>query len=534
TRVDPFTFTPRTYGMRISALRAYAHNVPKYYIQNFGTAASHPDTTEYAFFAQDSIRVFSRLAVNLGLRWDLQKFNTVGMESNPLWPGSGELPTDHNNISPRLGFALSLARERATVLRGGWGRFYTRVPSIYTATVETDNGLAQQHLFLSNTQAGDAAIFPEYPNPLVSCEVQASVCVANPSIAGKLTTEMSAFGTQFQMPYVDQGSLSLERDIGGGFAVAGTYLYVHGQHLIRARDANLPDPVVEEYPVFSADGSAFTGDYYQVASFGTWQKTRNIGCSYPPCLNDADRPIPQLDSVNVFESAAESVYHGFTLSVRRRMKAGFYFRLGYTYAKAIDNGQDALVAGRPATVQNSADPDSERGLSSTDQRQRFAVSWIYEPKFFHRDQPVLRALFNGWKLSSVTTIGSGRPVNAHTTGDSNRDGNDANDRLPGASRNSSIGPNYATTDLRLTRRLKATERWKLSLLVESFNLFNRENKRVDTTDDGFQSSAANFVLDDTLVNNHRYPAQFRLSNGFLRPNNAYAARQVQLSLRVSY
>ncbi|HEU5402731.1 MAG TPA: hypothetical protein VFU86_15325, partial [Terriglobales bacterium] len=132
------------------------------------------------------------------------------------------------------------------------------------------------------------------------------------------------------------------------------------------------------------------------------------------------------------------------------------------------------------------------------------------------------------------TIGSGRPVNAHVTGDANRDGNDSNDRLPGVRRNSATGPDYATTDLRLSRTLKSTERWKLSLLVESFNVFNRDNKRVDTTDDSFQSAAASFVLQDTTINNHRYPAQFRLSNGFLQPNNAYAPRQIQLSIRVSY
>ena len=97
-----------------------------------------------------------------------------------------------------------------------------------------------------------------------------------------------------------------------------------------------------------------------------------------------------------------------------------------------------------------------------------------------------------------------------------------------------MGPDYATTDLRLTRRLKATERWSLNLLVESFNVFNRDNKRVDVNDDGFLSSAGNFVLGDTTVNNHRYPAQFRLSSGFLQPNNAYAPRQVQVSIRVSY
>jgi len=62
------------------------------------------------------------------------------------------------------------------------------------------------------------------------------------------------------------------------------------------------------------------------------------------------------------------------------MTHGLYFRLGYTYAHAIDDGQDALVAGRPATVQNAYAPSSERGNSVTDQRNRFVFSYIYEPR----------------------------------------------------------------------------------------------------------------------------------------------------------
>lgn len=534
TRVNPFTFEPWTYGMQISPLRAYAHGVPKYYIQNFGTAESHPDTTEYALFAQDTVRLGNRVALSLGFRWDLQRFKESKLESNPLWPDSGRVPHDENNVAPRVGFAWSITNEPATVLRGGWGRFYTRIPSIYTSSVGTDNGLAQQHLFLRNAQYADYRDFPTYPDPLVSCELHAKSCDAPADIAGKLTTEMSSFAHEFQMPYVDQGSLSLERELPGRLAIAATYLYVHGQHLIRARDMNLPEPTVEDYPVFSEDGSTFTGEYMSLASFGTWQMTRSLSCAFPPCVNDAARLIPELDAINVFESAAESIYHGLTISARRRMNNGFYFRLGFTFAKAIDNGQDALVAGRPATVQNSAVPNDERGLSVTDQRHRFAFSWIYEPKFFHRDQPVLRAIFNGWKLSGVTTIGSGRPVNAHTVGDANRDGNDGNDRLPGVSRNSFTGPGYATQDLRISRRIKTALRWQVDLLVESFNLLNRNNERVDVNDDGFLSSAGEFVQETQVVGGRRYPAQFRLSGGFLKPNNAYAARQVQISIRARF
>jgi TonB dependent receptor-like, beta-barrel len=89
-RVDPWTFVPMRYGMQITPLRAYAHQVPRYYIQNFGSAISHPDSNEYSWFVQDTIRLGSRLAVSLGTRYDLQTFSTRDMRTNPLWPGSGK------------------------------------------------------------------------------------------------------------------------------------------------------------------------------------------------------------------------------------------------------------------------------------------------------------------------------------------------------------------------------------------------------------------------------------------------------------
>ena len=105
--------------------------------------------------------------------------------------------------------------------------------------------------------------------------------------------------------------------------------------------------------------------------------------------------------------------------------------LSYTFAHAIDDGQDALVAGRPATVQNSYAPSSERGSSVTDQRQRLAFSWVVAPRPFHRGHEWLGTVFNNWKMAGIATYGSGRPVNATVAGDANQDGNSTNDRLPG-------------------------------------------------------------------------------------------------------
>ncbi|HET7442486.1 MAG TPA: hypothetical protein VFJ47_14375, partial [Terriglobales bacterium] len=242
----------------------------------------------------------------------------------------------------------------------------------------------------------------------------------------------------------------------------------------------------------------------------------------------------QVGAINQYESAASSVYHGVTLSVQRRMSHGLYFRLAYTFAHAVDDGQDALVAGQPATVQNSYSPNSERGPSVTDQRHRLAFSWVMTPKPFDRYHPLLGKIFNDWKIAGVETVGSGRPFDGRVTGDLNQDGNDMNDRLPGVGRNAFLGPDYATTDMRLTRRIYAGDRIKLELMAESFNLLNRDNKRVQITDVGFLNSAGHFVKYDKRLGINHFPAYFASPSRFMTASDAYAPRQVQLGLKLIF
>jgi hypothetical protein len=353
-------------------------------------------------------------------------------------------------------------------------------------------------------------------------------------VASRLTSEISAFAPNFQTPFVHQASLTLERELAKRFAIGASNLYVHGQHLIRARDVNLPQPATLTYPVFDEEGAVFLDEFLDVESFATWQFLATVDCPFPLCINDVVRPLPGVGPINVFESAASSVYHGFTFSARRRMSSGFYFRLAYTFARAIDDTQDALVAGRPGVVQNSFATRAERGSSVTDQRHRFVVSWIYEPRWFHRDRPSLGRLFNDWKLAGVVTAGSGRPVNARTFGDANRDANSDNDRLPGVARNSFVGPDYATVDLRLSRRIVLRRKLKLDLTAEAFNTFNRANKRVEVNDDGFLTGAARFVQTDSVVNGLPFPAQYQRQAAFRRPTDAYAPRQVQFAARLTF
>ncbi|HKT88552.1 MAG TPA: TonB-dependent receptor, partial [Candidatus Sulfotelmatobacter sp.] len=367
-KVDPFTFQPREAGLQLTPLRAYAHEVPHYYLQNFGSATSHPDTNEYAAFAQDTVRVTNRLAVNVGARWDLQTFATKNLISNPLFPPSGKVPFQPFNFAPRAGLAYSIGDKRPLVVRAGYGIFYVRIPQIYNSIIQTENGITDSQVFLNNTQYWDHQVFPTYPNALVSCPLYAANCSLPDGFTEGVTHDVSAFAPNFVTPRVQQASVTLEKEIVDRTTVSISLLNVRGEHLIRALDVNLPQPTAMTYPIFDSTGSVFKNSYYTVDSFATWQFTRTLDCPWPPCINPLGRPIAQLGTIDEFQSAASSNYNGATLSINRRVARGSYLRLSYTYARAIDDGQDALVAGQPATVQNSYDPNAERGPSVTDQR----------------------------------------------------------------------------------------------------------------------------------------------------------------------
>jgi hypothetical protein len=531
--VDPFTFVPEHGGLALTPLRAWAHDVPRYYLQNFGNPVSHPDSNDYSVFAQDTVRATPHLTLSFGVRYDLQTFARTGMVRNPLWPAAGKMPVQAENFAPRAGIGYSLGTLRPLMVRAGFGIFFTRLPQIYESAVMGDNGVNNAFLSLDNSDSSQRPMFPGYPLPAFACPRGPVPCPIPDSLRPFATSDVAAFSPAFRTPRVQQGSLSLGRELPGGWNGQISYLYVRGMNMIRARDVNLPPPTYYSYPIYDPAGAKFQGGFYNVASFATWQTTQSISCPYPPCLNPLDRPISQLGAIDQFESAASSLYHGMTVSAGRRMSGGAFFRLAYTWAHAIDNGQDALVAGAPATVQNSYAPN-EKASSVTDQRHRLTVSAIEEPRSFALGSSFIDAIVNHWKISGTMTYGSGRPANATVSGDPNQDGNTTNDRLSGYARNAFLGPDYASVDVRLSRQLNFGPRIHLALTGESFNLLNRDNKRYGLSDNGYLNSSGQFVQFSQRAGGTYYPAYYQQPTSFMKPLSAFAPRQMQFSMRLNF
>ncbi len=204
-KVNAFTYVPQIGGLELTPLRAYAHAVPHYYIQDFGSAVTHPASNEYAAFLQDTIRVSSHLGLSLGVRYDLQTFSTKYLQSNPLWPDSGKVPFDPYNFAPRVGLSYSVGNDHPLVIRAGYGLFYTRIPQIYNSTIEKENGLTGNYLFLNNTNYYARQVFPQYPNPLVSCAPLSTSCSAPANLQQFVKADISCVLAQFPHPRSSPG-----------------------------------------------------------------------------------------------------------------------------------------------------------------------------------------------------------------------------------------------------------------------------------------------------------------------------------------
>jgi hypothetical protein len=75
---------------------------------------------------------------------------------------------------------------------------------------------------------------------------------------------------------------------------------------------------------------------------------------------------------------------------------------------------------------------------------------------------------------------------------------------------------------------------KLDFMAESFNLLNRDNQRVDITDNGFQTDVVQFLQTTKRIGFVKFPAYYQVPTSLTRATNAYAPREIQLALRLSF
>jgi len=209
-------------------------------------------------------------------------------------------------------------------------------------------------------------------------------------------------------------------------------------------------------------GAPFTTDPTTGASFQNWGAPE---CTATPSLCFAD-PTHTILQNNEYASVANAVYHGGILELKKRLSNRFMLLANYTYSKAIDDSTDF---NSDYAAFNEVDPRADRSLSDFDQRQKVVIAAVVQSPW--QRPPIL----SGFELSPVISYNSGHPFNLLAGADVNGDNHFTNDRPPGAPRNSGLGPDYVSFDMRLSHTLKFGEGRSLRFVAESFNLANRTN-----------------------------------------------------------
>jgi hypothetical protein len=443
---------------------------------NFSQAAGNPTFSfavpYYGFYVQDTYRALPNLTLEMGLREDFQVYPQPA--ENPAFPLTGQYPNQFLRLAPRFGFAWQPASK--TVVRGGFGMFYTNMNGLNYRNAVVSNGLLSQQseANASYTSGAPNQQAPTFPNILPS---DSPLFSASPDI--------SLVAPQFRVPYIMQASLQIEREIFENTTLSIGTMFNHGVHIISgsAYDVNLePLQGTTTYvvcpPSTAATAQSCSGQTIVLPNMDSGLLTDGL-------INS------QLGQIQELISPAQNYYNSFFVQLQRRMSRGLSLQVAYTFAKSIMlDGMD---------FNNQFDFSNTHAPSLLDQRHRITFAGVYRPgleKLTSSDAG--RKVLSGWTLSSVMEFSSGRPyaglLAPASSGDNLNDtafnqdtantagGINGAGPTPGIGINSFYGPWLERIDVGLARNFRIREGKQLQLQAQAFNLFNHANYYVQNGD----------------------------------------------------
>jgi hypothetical protein len=402
-------------------------------------------TNDYNWFVQDTWKLTSQLTLNLGLRYEYQKFpqptetsvKGVKFTGNPAYPATVRFPQDKNNWGPRVGFNYDVGGTHKTVVRGGWGLYYGRSSNSVISSALTNNAVTFASYNLTPTTGG-----PAYP----------SVFSAPPSLASARPS-IQYLSPTLERPEIQMSELTVDRALTNDITVTASYLHSGGKHLPTFLDTNLnpPNATVD----FIVDG----------VNRGTFPFFRG------------SRPDPNLNNAIEVADIVESTYNALVLAVNKRFSKGLLFNANYTLSKSEDTGQNSTTfISNFATMVNPFDNESERGPSAFDRRHRGVISFHYAPDFLWGIQFGGTGTFeSGLPLNPSISINSGAMSGTGVVSTSTVNGSGASNRAPFDTRNGYRQTGRKTIDFRLSKRFNVGGRKQIEALWEGFNIFNWTN-----------------------------------------------------------
>jgi Carboxypeptidase regulatory-like domain len=459
-----FKYNTCTEALSICENSAYLDDIDNVqsYTQSFGNAVYTVDDTLASLFAEDDYRMRRDLTVNVGLRYELQTF------------------TDSTrDFAPRVGFAYDLRGANKTVIRSGFGIYYSQIVDNSEANYALTGPTGVFNYTATPGQIGfpssvSAAPLPAFP---AGAQVPLRSLYVRPGESKYLdrffpTSILIGYPNALLNPYTEQWTFGVEQQLLDNWVLTADYLGSHTLRINRPLDVDPPAPFIRTAPnQFRGAAPNATGTEQCIpdASIGNTANTPLATCAAnaanatrPLWIYDATRGItPAYSVIQSDVNDGFAFYDALDVDLARRFENGVSLLASYTWSHAIDNVDPDVPQ------QNPNDPNftgaQEKGNTIYDQRNRFVVSGVLTT--------ALKFVIGG-----VGTFGSGLPYNV-VTGTTNSGDTGATTDRPVVNgtvigRNSGHGKPIYGVDTFVERQIRFTDRCQVTVRAEAFNIFN--------------------------------------------------------------
>jgi carboxypeptidase family protein len=362
-------------------------------------------------------------------------------------PGDKGVPnaltqTYYKAFAPRIGLAWSPGHSGKTSIRSGFGLFYNPIEQLVLEQFSAEPPFGGSS-FVFNTQFNTPFLGQDptitNPNPFNG--------ILNPQHGQNVDWSVfrpillfGEFQPHMRTQYTAQYNLTIQRELTKDLVLQVGYVGTQAHRLLATHDINFGNsqtcldlnnisnltgdanlacgPFFADSPFFIPAGEIPAGVTlhmpYGSQSVVTGPNATDINLvglrpfSSPKCdpFSGSGCPpdgIPVFSNIFAQDTVANSAYNSLQISLEKRFSHGLQLQGAYTYSKSFDQASSF------ENLLNPINPRLSRSLSLFDARNRFVLSYYWEPPV-PKYTGAKGKLLDGWALSGIVTLQSGFPI----------------------------------------------------------------------------------------------------------------------------